>query len=368
MEEGQKRLNQLTEYIKSNESFLYLAQRRRDIINYRLKEIEKKMTSLSSNASAPGSQPPFSSLVAKPVLASFLLDKAKPLTLGDYYTNEEIGILFLLWMHLADFQDVYDLSISDTRSIFIFYEQLKTLSSEGASCEDISTLSRQSLNTYNRYCYICITILNTILRDFKEPNQEEPEEENEENAPLKEDSPISSFYAFLFQNLDINHDCVSTTDWFYVAAMMFWSYAENPGIPCTVALVEQMKDCFERARGVPVWKWDSKWMVVVLLALCVIATESSQIIDEIEARIERRKQRVKERSEKKKSTFEAKEPPAQQAEAKDVQAPPTEKAEVLVPDPSFSEEQKKYVEELMQLVEAKKVDEVRVGLNMSAED
>lgn len=35
-------------------------------------------------------------------------------------------------------------------------------------------------------------------------------------------------YAFLFQNLDIDKNCVSITDWFVVCAMLFWSYVEDP--------------------------------------------------------------------------------------------------------------------------------------------
>lgn len=64
---------------------------------------------------------------------------------------------------------MYNLTISDVSSIFSFYEQLKALSKEGASCEDITKLSSSSYATYDLYCSLCILALNTILRDFKEP-------------------------------------------------------------------------------------------------------------------------------------------------------------------------------------------------------
>ena len=354
--EGQKKLCMLIDKVKRNESLLYLTQRRKEHINARLKEIDKKMANLSSTTSGPSLLPSLPSLVANAALASFLLDNAKPLMAGNLYTNEEVGILFRLWMHLADFHDVYNLTISDVSSIFSFYEQLKALSKEGASCENITKLSSSSYATYDLYCSLCILALDTILRDFKEPDHETPEEEQEEKASLKEGASISAMYAFLFQNLDIDKNCVSITDWFVVCAMLFWSYVEDPGLPCSTPLAEKMKSCFEKVREVPVWRWESEWMVMVLLALCEMASDSSKMMDEMEDNIERRKQRLKERMEWKKNSLEAKDVPALSAEKAKIEP----EAEALVPDPSFSEEQKKYVEELMRLVEAKKVEEVKV--------
>ena len=116
-----------------------------------------------------------------------------------------------------------------------------------------------------------------------------------------------------------------------------------------------MKSCFEKVREVPVWRWESEWMVMVLLALCEMASDSSKMMDEMEDNIERRKQRLKERMERKKNSLEAKDVPALSAEKAKIEP----EAEALVPDPSFSEEQKKYVEELMRLVVG--VDEVNIA-------
>ena len=85
--EGQKKLYMLIDKVKRNESLLYLTQRRKEHINARLKEIDKKMANLSSTTSGPSPLPPLPSLVANAALASFLLDNAKPLTAGNLYTN-----------------------------------------------------------------------------------------------------------------------------------------------------------------------------------------------------------------------------------------------------------------------------------------
>ena len=290
------------------------------------------------------------------------------------YSSEEVNLLIRLWIHFSKYAEVYHLSLANVQSIFDFYDSIKTLVSESEGCAELPSFSPRSLETYTLYTSLCRAALKAVLDDFKEPYTSSEE--------------ADAVATKLFQNVYISSTCVTQNDWFPIAEMVFWTYVENPGFLCPSSFLDQMKEAFEKAHSIPLWQWSPQTWVMVLLTLCEMAEDSTQLLRLLEERVtqrrvvvrEKKESDVSEKKEKKESEKESEKEEKKEMSEKEKEEvkeneemSEKEKDEVKENEESesekeaeaFTEAQKTYLGALVKAIEAKNVEEVRVRVRAS---
>ena len=170
----------------------------------------------------------------------------------------------------------------------------------------------------------------------------------------------------LFQNVYISSTCVTQNDWFPIAEMVFWTYVENPGFLCPSSFLDQMKEAFEKAHSVPLWQWSPQTWVMVLLTLCEMAEDSTQLLRLLEERVTQRRVVVRE---KKESDVSEKKEKKEVSEKEKEEVKENEESESEKEAEAFTEAQKTYLGALVKAIEAKKRDadeareETRMGMD-----
>lgn len=290
-------------------------------------------------------------------LSTFLLKNAKLVHESKGYSSEEVNLLIRLWIHFSKYADVYHLSLANVQSIFYFYDSIKALVSESEGCAELPSFSSHSLETYTLYSSLCRAALKAVLDDFKEPYTSSEEADTLSDGSLRMTIALATK---LFQNVYISSTCVTQNDWFPIAEMVFWTYVENPGFLCPSSFLDQMKEGFEKAHSVPLWQWSPQTWIMVLLTLCEMAEDSTLLLRLLEERVTQRRVVVREKKEidvsEKKEKKEVNEKEKEEETIEKESESEKEEAE------AFTEEQKTYLEALVKAIEAKNVEEVRVGV------